>query len=278
MLQQGTDQKRMDQKGTNKPGAAGEMTLEQRVVEDPLLRFVSNYWKQIIVVLAAAAVILWVKNVFETTHTEAMRSSADAYSTVQDEFASLLSLQADLAKAKQTAAQKPASDAKDAKTDPNAEVEKVSQQFKEAKEKLGKSIEALSFAKAPYSSMSKLYAGLSASLDRDAAGARSALGDLVLTENSAAKQSQDLIHELATIVLARTLVDDEKGYSEGRALLKLLTKNGDGVGVSAAISLARVSNTDAEKKEATEILTDLQNRAPEQNALIEKELQALSAS
>ena len=280
MLQQGTGKSATGGQGGIAPKQSATdsegLTLEQRVVEDPLLSFVANYWKQVIVVLGAVVIIFWVKNVFETTHTQAMRSSADAYGAVRDEFAALLTLQADLISAKQRAAQE--ADVKEDKVVPKTEVEKLEQQFKESKEKLGKSVEALAFAKSPYNDISKLYAGLSASLDRDIAGVRSGLGSLVLSDKSSPKDSTDLIRELATVVLARVLVDDEKSYAEGRSLLKLLTKNNDGIAVSAAVSFARISSSEAEKKEAISVLTDLQNRAPEQNAIIEKELQTLSAS
>ena len=61
-----------------------EPTLEQRAVEDPLINFAVNWWKHILAALAAVIVIAWVKNVFETTHRDAMRSSADVYGTVRD--------------------------------------------------------------------------------------------------------------------------------------------------------------------------------------------------
>lgn len=244
--------------------------LAQGLEEDPLLKWLfANYHYFLYAILAVVAAN-YIVNTFRASKESEMRQAADAFSTVREEFDRYSALQLTVSglKAKPDASKEGSEDAKS--------LAKSEGELKQVKDKLNESLNALGDSAPPYDSLAKLYRGLSLIVAGEAVSARQALSDVGDWKALSEGAEQRFFAEHAAAALARALVDQEKSYAEGRTMLKELAERGSFANVSAAITLANISVTPEEKKEALGALEKLKNLHPEQASLVKAEIEMLA--
>jgi hypothetical protein len=240
--------------------------------EDPIVAFLGKHWKQMTFMIVLVIGIFYARNLFEETNLRSMHSASNLYAQVRIEFGELSRLEREL----QLVTLQEAEGDKD----------KLEQEIEMYRERLQLSLNALSDAKEPYSSLSNIYSDiLSRNIydidvaDGDMGEARAGFSNQALRasdwQGERKGSSKRFFAELSGLVNARSLLDMESSYHEGRQALQALARDGQFVNVTAAIALARVSASAEEKEEARDVIALILSRHPEQTNLLEPEMRRL---
>lgn len=245
----------------------GDPFAEKVAAEDPVFRFISKNWRNIVTSVVAAVAIFYAYNVFQETQRSAMESAGDGFIQVQREFDSYVGLVASLSDAKKKDLEK------DAKA--KEEVEKLQKQVDDAKKRMQNSIEALSNTREPYVRLAVLYRGLLARESGDAQALKGIFSATAWAEIKNLNSNERLLAELEGLAYARALLDSDSTVGEARSLLKRLSIEGNFVHVAAGLSLAAIASSQAERKEALSVLGQINDAHPEQNSLLRDELNRL---
>lgn len=251
--------------------------IAEALNEDPLFRFLSEYWKQVLLIVGAVFVFIYGKGVYQDTYTSSMRHAGDLFASLRSEYAKYEGL---VQEHKKLASAAP--EVEEAANEVEGDAKKDAQKLAEVKENLSAAeervqelIKYLSESRPPYTSISKIYAGLVARQKGELGELRAALSGFDWMGVSESNSVERFYSEVAALVMARALVDDEESYQKSRGLLAELAKDGEHVDVSAALTLARISLTEDEKSQARGVLESVVSNHPEQAALLESELKRL---
>ena len=250
---------------TDEQAAAGlfeDDIVQRTLLEDPVAKFVSKNWRQIIGALIVALVVWFGYTQFESAAVTRREAAADLYRKVREQYAAFTDARASALK----------------ETDAKKKEELV-KSLQDSARKTAESVRALGDASYPYNEIGRIYQALLAILvPQDGAftpnvqAAREALQPLNWKEQKAGSRERFLA-ELRALLLGRTLLDDKAGAAEGRELLKALAQNGSVVHASAALTLSQIAVTDDEKKEARLLLDTLRSAHAELGEVIDAELQ-----
>ena len=140
-------------------------------------------------------------------------------------------------------------------------------------DRLKQSTLVLSDALEPYKKLSALINTLAAKERGDVATLKSLASQYSIDLITKAKGSDRMVAELSALAVARALLDLPDGEKQGSDMLKALAEQGETVGISAALSLARLASSEDEKKQAQALLKNLSEKRPEQAALLKNEIQ-----
>jgi predicted ribosome quality control (RQC) complex YloA/Tae2 family protein len=234
--------------------------------EDPLLRLLTDRKNlQLLgLVIAAVACGWYIYAAIQEQALASRRLVADTFSSVRQQYAQLVDIESKLQRVEQNA-------------EANVEVEKAELEVKlgEARAKLEEILKSMADSGAEYEKIANLYR---ASADLKMDNLSVAKAHLLKFEQSKIQNSSsknDFLTEVAMLMLARQLLDQQDGDSEARQMLSALVKNGRYVNASAAYSLALVSKTDQQKKEAFAVISEFISKHPEQAELLDAELKSV---
>lgn len=254
--------------------------IQQVISEDPLFRFLTTWWRQLLVLALAIALGVYAKQRFEQSREFRLSEAADILSRVHSQYEGLLAARSEIKRLEGEKAKKGAADQKEAQ---NQELQKIDEQltkaqtdFNESRRLMSEYVTALSDSVAPYDSLAKLYSGLLSFVGSEPQKAAEELGGLsALWKEQDAKDHTRLVSELAALSTARMLVDQEASYAQGRSQLRQLAQSAHYVRASAAVALARISETAQEKDEARPLLEGVISQYPELAEQLQPELSAL---
>ena len=228
-----------------------EDEIKERAKEDPFARFLLEGWRQVVTVLLVVVAIVYIKNSYVKNQEASLEYAADRFAQVR--------LELDALREAQQAA--PAEGAKPEEIKaPKAE---------DAAKKFNEGLRALEETRAPYNELAPLYAAMGSLLK----------GETVLAgELPAGEGPARLAEELKQLVVARSKLDVPASAAEGRQILERLAAEGSFVGISAALSLARIAQTPDERSKAAALLSRIEEQHPEQVNLVDPELKRLNAA
>lgn len=267
---------------TSLPKETQTPQVEKLFVEDPLLKFFSKHGKSVFWTIVIIGVVYYAKLQFEDTYRANMQEAAQSYAKVRAEFEVYLDQEEELKKlrAAPTAneankkANEKANEKDNAALKPDpAKIEEQEKKLSETERKLKDFLKTLSDKHEPYNRLVPIYQAIIAAKKGDHTQVLAELKAFNWSDLSKVEASERLQLELAALMAARTMLDSD--YPQGRSLLTKLVEQGDVVHVSAAISLARVSETAEEKDQARSALNTLLARHPESREFLEEELKRL---
>ena len=235
----------------------GDPSLIKSTEDDPILRYLSNSWRQILTTCLAFAALFYIVNNFVQTRKNSQRASGDLFVQVQNDYGALRSL----------------IDSPQVPTEESAKVERE-KQIKDLSSRVEQGLASLGDARAPYPNLARLYRGFMLSLTGDIQTASTTLN--TLSEELKDKEGVDrLISELAKISLARMKVDSAADKTAAQAELSQLVSSSEYVGAVAALTSAGVSSSEEEVKRSADLIKQVLEKHPEQAPILENELKKL---
>lgn len=140
---------------------------------------------------------------------------------------------------------------------------------------------AESYPESVYRELAPLYDALAKAKAGEMQQALSQLAPMAEQTKSIGKYSaqaglsrERFVNELAALVYAKLLIESGERAAEARELLSYLTKNSAVVAAESAVTLLRISKTDAEIGEALTAARELMDIRPELGAIVARELQS----
>lgn len=246
----------------------GDPDLVRSTSDDPVLKFISSWWRQVTVAALAALAIFYATNVFRESRQRDLQASGDAFFKLQQEFEEYRTTGAQISELNSRA---------EIKTDEKLQKERdeLQQNREQTRKKLELGFQALADTRAPFDSLAKTYQALLAKEGGDLTPLANLATQGKWSEQTGTELSTRFISELQALTYARALLDDSAKRSEALSMLKDLATRGEFTHTVAAITVAGVATSAEERTAAKELLTTVQQRFPEQSSLIEPELSKL---
>ena len=236
---------------------------------DPIGEFLKKQWRPALIVVVLAFAAIYVRDTLRASHQVSLEASANSFFKAQEALE-------DFRKAKKTLAEleaKPLSKEKEKQLEEEKLRSEASADLALRGDRLKQSTLVLSDALEPYKKLSALINTLAAKERGDVATLKSLASQYSIDLITKAKGSDRMVAELSALAVARALLDLPDGEKQGSDMLKALAEQGETVGISAALSLARLASSEDEKKQAQALLKNLSEKRPEQAALLKNEIQ-----
>ncbi len=259
----------MERQDTNHDIYTDPAIANARTSEDPFSKFIATNWRAALVTIAIALVGYYFMVSFKDTQLKARVSSSDLFTEAQYSWDELLNLQQSLDSLTQNIATKKPEEISQNKT----EIEK---KIVETKARFSQQLTALSDVNEPYNKLADLYREINAIRSGDIAAAKNALSNIKDNVGKSTDPRALLSLELAELMLARSLIDNQATYKEGRDILKKLATSGTYAFAIAAVTFSKISNTPDEIKEAKELLDLIASTHPEQLDIIKEQKERVS--
>lgn len=227
---------------------------------DPFARWVSRNWKGLAVFMVAIAVSMIGYNQFNTIAIEKRAAATETLSDIQASYDQLIEKEDALAVLR---------DAEASATDPKVKEEKKSKIDESQKElialrdKLVLMTDSLTSPK-PFDILGSLYKGLLLARQKDFDKVQALLEANPWESVGKPDSGERFVAELATLGMARALLDSPKHVDFARAQLVGLAERGTFVAVQAANAVRVVAKTDAQVAQANEISKALVGKFPAQ--------------
>ena len=251
----------------------GDAIISQTAAEDPLFKFLQQWWRQLALLVAAVLVTYFAKNAFDQTYRSNMKRAGEMYSNLHKEYSELDALAADVLRLGKEKIQKE-QDAKASASDKENAAKSLTEaegKLKQSSERVEDLAKALSDARQPYKQIGQLYQALIAARRGDLAPTKLALG-LSAWQALKPDSKQRFMAELATLSLTTTALDDASLVADARSALSKLALEGTYMNVAAAIKFSRSASTPDELIEARKVLEDLKVKQSEQSSILDGEL------
>lgn len=252
-------------------------TLAQTAAEDPLFKFLSTHWKQVLLLIGAVLAGYFGNQSFQETYLSSMRRSGELFSNLQKQIDQIDIEQGALLSLREEAKQKSADAAVS-----EAQKEEIAKNIKEKEQSLiklqersGEMITALSDSREPYNELALLYRQLLQTRAANAASIAQLQPVRSDWENVDAKSAERFISEASAFNAAGLKLDRADSASQASETLKNLSKNGVYLHVPAALRLARIASTVEQRAEALIVLEELSTRMPEQSSVLQAEIARL---
>lgn len=253
--------------------------------QDPLLGYFVKRWRPILLVIVAVFAGAYIRQTFRNSYELSLGQSADGFSKVRTEYAEMRAHEARILTLRDEEKKAAAKENKDEKKEDatkreeaakkrTEEIASLEKKISENRERLNQFVRAMGETEEPYKTIAKVYQGLIAGDAGDLAGMKSAYAGLKF-DPSLGDSTDGFYRELASIALARKLLDSPDGAAEGKEMLSNLAEKGSYVNVSAALTLAHIAVSDDDKKKTAEQLLKLVTAHPEQAKFLESEIKRL---
>jgi len=236
--------------------------IPEEQVEDPVAKFIWTHRKELTLTVLAGLALFYVVHTFQENRRSRMAEAADMFHSVQEQFESFTQASVRLGEQRASTTVKP------------EDLKKQEEALTEQRARLDQSLRALADTDPPYTELAALYRGLLARSAGSASEAAGLLGGFSWRGESV-DTSKRMHGELAQLAYARSLLDAEASREQGVALLKDLARDGVYVRVVAAVTLARIATSDAQRADAKALLTSIVQAQPEQSDLVKGELERL---
>lgn len=247
-------------------GEFGELT--EAMVEDPIFRVLYEWRVPLITVALLVLAGFYIRGQIDKAYVQSQQSAAGIYAELDEEFRGLEGFTAELEKISEELKAIPEGEKPEERKELLERQSRLQESYEKGKGVVLAKIAALKDEREPYSAVASGYEAV-LSLEN---------GESPVSypnwENTDASASSRVFLELTALRLARAALSSDKD-SEARLQLNQLVMKGRFAHVGAALSLARVAEDEGQKQEALKLLEELSLRAPEQNELLEAELDRL---
>lgn len=242
--------------------------ISKAVSEDPFFRFLHKHWTRLLIAVALIAAGFYAKSAFEETYVASMSQAADLYSKVRSGYRGLVGLH------DQVQAQK-AAYREDPSEEVAAKLQNLEQSLADSQRRLGEIVMALGDARDPYKQVAGLYDLLLLTLSERHSEVSDTVKTIAWEQYGSDQLAERFLAELKALVAARALLDSSEHSNEGVLLLEELGERGRYVHTSAALSFARIADSDELKGRAVVLLERVLAEHPEQVELISEDLKRL---
>ena len=246
---------------TNRP----ETEIERVFVEDPLFKFFKKWQNVIFWGILVIIAFYFGYNKYVDIRLNEQKEDADLFEEFRPIYANIVTLSKDI-KQKELEIQKDQSENKD--------VEGKKKDLDNLKERLTKSLTEAESRIKPlasskyYSTLSKLYSALIKKTGGDLKGFESEIKGINVNNYQNEKNEQARFYkELASIIIAKTYLDEESKVSEAKDLLIKLSKDGKYFNVVAYKTLSSILTSD-ENKTLADLKENILSKYPEQSELL----------
>jgi type II secretory pathway pseudopilin PulG len=231
---------------------------------DPFARWVIAHWRTIVVVLAAIAAGMLGYNRYTTVRLEKLSAATAVLRGVQESYKELLTKDESLSALKsQEAATTDAAEREKLK----GNIETTSREVDQLRDKVTLMVDALDQAP-PYSQLKTLYQGLLAARVKDYDKVQGVLA-MQAWEQAGEPESRDrFMAEMLSLGLARSLIDSDVHRDFARGQLAALAERGSFAAVQAANALLLIAQSDADKKQAEELVAKVRMKFPAQQRFL----------
>lgn len=237
-----------------------------REAQDPVAEFLKARWRPILVAVLLVFAVLYIKSSLQESYQRSLSASADAFYKAQDALENLKTAKKALKELEDKTLPTVAAEKEKAEKDREA----ARTELKSREERMQQTIVILGDSMAPYSKLADLMKALVARESGDVQAIRGALGKYSPDTFGQLKGSDRFISELSLLALGRALLDSPDTEREGKNILVALAKKGEIAGVSAALTISRIAESEQDKKDAQALITDLAARYPEQAAALKE--------
>lgn len=197
--------------------------------KDPLFQALQQHWKPVVTVIAAAIVAIYFMQSFRDSYDASMRSAADIFARIQNDYQTHLTLTADLNRL---------SSAENKET---AKIEEAQKKLAENRSQLEQLLNSAADAREPYKSLSVLYRALVLK------GQDSKQAEVTLErfrnwgEIGSDRSNERFFAESGALLLGRLLLEDPVRREEAKSLIKSLADDGYFVSAAASRTLESLS-------------------------------------
>lgn len=274
------------------PSIAGSLgdAFKKASGEDPIFKFISAWWKHLLVGALAILAIIYARNLFRDTYQNSMNRSAEVFVSARQAYSDWLSQNHNLQLAQQELMTLDKSATQEAKSKAESKVEELKKKVLESREKALLMFSALKDSREPYQDVAQMYltflsdpATVAASgVAEQNAGNPPAL--IPASQWLQAKPEERFLIEASALRVARMNLAANPQASV--AALIELAREGSYVNAVAALTLARLyeaqeqalsaGNGDSNsygltKEQINQIIAAVLQRSPEQAKLLELE-------
>ena len=238
--------------------------IEAAAQSDPFARWVVKHWRTIVVLLVAIAAGMLGYSRFTSVSLEKRSAATAVLQSVQDSYKDLLAKEDSLVtlRTEEVAATDPAE-----KEKLKGKIETTGREVEQLRDRVTLMVDALDQAP-PYSQLKNLYRGLLAARLKDYDKTQAILSQQSWEQTGAPDSSERFMAELMSLGLARSLVDSDTHRDFARAQLAALAERGSFAAVQAANALLLIAQSDAEKKQADEIVAKVRMKFPAQQRFL----------
>jgi hypothetical protein len=224
---------------------------------DPFVRFVIKHGKTILVSLIALALGMIAVNRFTVTQQSRKAQVTQEVRAIQKEYEALAAKLDELESLKGELS---------ASADQAEKIKGLEGDIKQLKEKGTLKLAALE-ASGSFPEVARLYRGLFAARTGELDKAKEALAS-VSWEQYPAASSERLVAELASLALAKSLVDSEVHRDVAQKALVALAERGTVAAAQAVLALQALARTDEERGAVDKLTEGVQKRLPSQRKFL----------
>ncbi len=244
--------------------------ISRAMNEDPILRYMAKWWQQIAFIVCAIVLAFWLRGRFQETWLNSKGEASDLFSRSEQRYSEFV--EASLEKEdKKAETKKPEGEGS------ASEKEDAAKKSEEMKRVLNESLASLAETEAPYSQLADVYRALATMQQGDATKVDGILGVVSLVGKDGSKTDR-FVSEMKLLIEAKAFLDNQAKLAEGKAILKKLASEGYFVNVVAAVTLARLAESDTEREEAKRIINKILETQPEQAQFLQDEVNRLTVS
>jgi len=230
---------------------------------DPVVRFMSTYWKPVMGALIAVALGMIAYNKIKETSAQKRAAATQTFNELREQYNTMVTKQEEAKTLERALSSKTGSE----KDDSAKKIDELKKETEQLWEKVKLRADALE-SPAPFDILGRLYKGMAAARMNDYDAAESALIKTPWEISGRPGSGERMVAELATLGLARSLLDSEKHSVAAKGALKGLAERGDFAAVGAVSSLASVVSTDEEKKAVRDLAEKIKSRLPAQEKFL----------
>ncbi len=231
---------------------------------DPFARWVIKHWRTIVVVLVAIGAGMLGYNRYTSVRLEKRSAATAVLQSVQESYKELVAKEDSLLvlRGEEVAATDSAE-----KEKIKAKIESTNREVDQLRDKVTLMVDALDQAP-PYSQLKDLYKGLLAASLKDYDKTQGILARQSWEQTGNPDSSERFMAELLSLALARSLVDSDAHRDFARGQLAALAERGSFAAVQAANALLLIAQSDADRKQADEIIAKLRMKFPAQQRFL----------
>lgn len=251
----------------NRPPARNlfeDPAIEAAAQNDPFARWVVAHWRNLVVALVAIAAGMLGYSRYTTVNLEKRSAATAALHGVQETYKELVSKEEGLLalRSEESVATDPAEKAK-----LKEKIDAANREVEQLRDKVTLMTDSLDQAP-PYDQLKAMYQGLLAARLKDYDKTKGILAAQSWEQTGKPDSSERFMAELLSFGLARALVESDAHRDFARTQLSALAERGSFAAVQAANALVLIAQTDAEKKQAEEIVAKIRMKFPAQQRFL----------
>lgn len=254
--------------------------------DDPLVRFVSKYWRLLLLFVVAYGALWYGQIVYRQAQARRADRASEGYVRARESFDQFLSAQRALITAEgasAAASKSPATDTPQTTADAEKDTQsKLSEQLESAKKSrdeartaLVEQLKIVTDQGGTYERIAGLYGALAQAAAGEGRAAESAVSQFTGWRELKPEAPDRILAELAAYLRAKIRLGLPDGKMGAAGELTELAGEGRYLAAAAALALASAATTDEQKASTRDLLQRVRSAHPEQADLLNQELKRL---